>query len=70
MALQHEYAEALQSIDARMSERMATLSAKLEMSQSHNLPPSYPPSDVESAGEVGRSMSNPEMVETDPECNS
>ncbi|CAE8597299.1 unnamed protein product [Polarella glacialis] len=64
--LQHEYSEALQSIDARLGERMARLRAELESSRKYDLPPSYPPSDASS---IARSPSEPEVVETDPECN-
>eukprot|EP00931_Biecheleriopsis_adriatica_P113028 TRINITY_DN87956_c0_g1_i1.p1 TRINITY_DN87956_c0_g1~~TRINITY_DN87956_c0_g1_i1.p1 ORF type:complete len:187 (+),score=41.83 TRINITY_DN87956_c0_g1_i1:51-611(+) len=62
-SLQHEYAEALKSIDARLNERLARLKAQLESSRTHELPPSYPPSDA------SRQETEPEVVETDPECS-
>ncbi|CAJ1371296.1 unnamed protein product [Effrenium voratum] len=61
--LQRDYNEVLRSIDARFSQRMNTLRGQLESSMSHELPPSYPPSDVSRETE-------PELVETDPEVVS
>lgn len=61
--LQREYSEALKSIDARLNERLAWLNAQLESSRKHELPPSYPPSDV------SRVETEPKEVETDPECS-
>eukprot|EP00930_Biecheleria_cincta_P016016 TRINITY_DN13162_c0_g1_i1.p1 TRINITY_DN13162_c0_g1~~TRINITY_DN13162_c0_g1_i1.p1 ORF type:complete len:197 (+),score=27.86 TRINITY_DN13162_c0_g1_i1:90-680(+) len=61
--LQREYSEALKSIDARLNERLARLNAQLENSRKHELPPSYPPSDA------SRPETEPEVVETDPECS-
>mmetsp|Transcript_19988 Transcript_19988/g.41488 ORF Transcript_19988/g.41488 Transcript_19988/m.41488 type:complete len:80 (+) Transcript_19988:349-588(+) len=70
--LQRDYAEALRRIDDRFSKRMSVLRAELEKSRDHELPPSYPPSDVDSTATTsgaGRLFSEPEIVETDPECN-
>lgn len=69
-ALQREYAEAISSIEARAGERLAVLKQKLEAYENYELPPSYPPSDVESLPSLGnRSQGDAECVETDPECN-
>ncbi|CAK9053658.1 Hypothetical protein SCF082_LOCUS29217 [Durusdinium trenchii] len=61
--LQREYAEAVRSIDSRVAQRMTQLRSQLESFQQHELPPSYPPSDVAPDTE-------PELVETDPELIS
>mmetsp|Transcript_83092 Transcript_83092/g.144326 ORF Transcript_83092/g.144326 Transcript_83092/m.144326 type:complete len:210 (+) Transcript_83092:98-727(+) len=68
-SLQSEYTEVLRGIDARAGERIATLRTQLENSRSYDMPPSYPPSDVESTACSGaeRSSSNADVVETDPE---
>eukprot|EP00439_Symbiodinium_sp_Y106_P078240 s1163_g17.t1 len=63
-SLQREYAEALKSIDFRVNQRMTSLRSQLECSMQHELPPSYPPSDV------SRGETDAEMVETDPELIS
>mmetsp|Transcript_67553 Transcript_67553/g.187305 ORF Transcript_67553/g.187305 Transcript_67553/m.187305 type:complete len:219 (-) Transcript_67553:84-740(-) len=66
--LQREYAEALQRIDSRFNARMSALKAELSKSREHELPPSYPPSDVDSTGASSgacRPPSDPETVETD-----
>ncbi|CAE7567499.1 unnamed protein product [Symbiodinium sp. CCMP2592] len=63
-SLQREYAEALKSIDFRVNQRMTSLRSQLECSKQHELPPSYPPSDV------SRGETDAEMVETDPELIS
>ncbi|CAE7612348.1 unnamed protein product [Symbiodinium necroappetens] len=63
-SLQREYAEALKSIDFRVNQRMTSLRSQLDCSKQHELPPSYPPSDV------SRGETDAEMVETDPELIS
>lgn len=59
-SLQREYAEAVRRIEGRVAQRMARLVGQLESSKRHELPPSYPPSDVSYDTEA-------EPVETDPE---
>eukprot|EP00933_Yihiella_yeosuensis_P051917 TRINITY_DN49898_c0_g1_i1.p1 TRINITY_DN49898_c0_g1~~TRINITY_DN49898_c0_g1_i1.p1 ORF type:complete len:220 (+),score=24.88 TRINITY_DN49898_c0_g1_i1:86-745(+) len=63
--LQREYAEVLRGIDRRLADRMDQLDKQLDSSRKHELPPSYPPSDVS----CDKPASEPEMVETDPECS-
>merc|ERR1711862_209247 len=59
-ALQLEYRGVLQAIDARSLERTNSLRSMLERSRSYDMPPSYPPSDVEST--AARSSSIPDIV--------
>jgi len=70
-SLQRDYAEALRRIDVRINARMSVLKAELEKSRDYELPPSYPPSDLDSFGATsgaGRPLSDPETIETDPDC--
>lgn len=67
--LKREYSEALGSIEARVGERLAVLHAELEKYEKYDLPPSYPPSEVESLpSRTGQDLGDAEVVETDPEC--
>jgi len=68
-SLKREYVEALGSIEARVGERLASLRTNLEAYESYDLPPSYPPSDVDSLASRGQDLGEAEVVETDPECN-
>eukprot|EP00929_Paragymnodinium_shiwhaense_P076794 TRINITY_DN39532_c0_g1_i1.p1 TRINITY_DN39532_c0_g1~~TRINITY_DN39532_c0_g1_i1.p1 ORF type:complete len:191 (+),score=53.48 TRINITY_DN39532_c0_g1_i1:51-575(+) len=65
--LQAQYLNAVKRCEIKVDDRLGDLRRQLAASRSHEAPPSYPPSDIETTASQTPGRGPPEMVETDPE---